>query len=97
MQSGSLAVDSRSGRVTVNGQPVRLTSLEFRVLSYLMHHRGRAVSQGELAEHIYSIDAERDSNTIEVFIARLRRKLGPDVINTVRGFGYRVGDVEPRR
>ncbi len=95
MQSGSLAVDSRTGRVTVDGQTVRLTALEFRVLSYLMHHRGRAVSQGELAEHIYPLDAERDSNTIEVFIARLRRKLGSGVIATVRGFGYRVGDVEP--
>ena len=97
MQSGPLAVDSRTGRVTVNGHPVRLTALEFRVLSYLMHHRGRAVSQGELAEHIYPIDAERDSNTIEVFIARLRRKLGAGVIETVRGFGYRVGDVERHR
>jgi two-component system OmpR family response regulator len=90
MQAGSLAVDSRSGRVTINGLPVRLTALEFRVLSYLMHHRGRAVSQGELAEHIYPIDSERDSNTIEVFIARLRRKLGSDAIDTVRGFGYRI-------
>lgn len=92
MRSGSLAVDSRTGRVTVDGQPVRLTALEFRVLLYLMHHRGRAVPQGELAEHIYPIDAERDSNTIEVFIARLRRKLGAGVINTVRGFGYRIED-----
>ena len=92
MRSGSLAVDSRTGRVTVGGQPVRLTALEFRVLLYLMHHRGRAVPQGELAEHIYPIDAERDSNTIEVFIARLRRKLGTGVINTVRGFGYRIED-----
>jgi two-component system, OmpR family, response regulator len=97
MQSGALAVDARTGRVTVNGDPVRLTALEFRVLSYLMHHRGRAVSQSELAEHIYSVDAERDSNTIEVFIARLRRKLGPGVIDTVRGFGYRVGSDGPGR
>jgi two-component system OmpR family response regulator len=97
MQSGALAVDARTGRVTVNGDPVRLTALEFRVLSYLMHHRGRAVSQSELAEHIYSVDEERDSNTIEVFIARLRRKLGPGAIDTVRGFGYRVGDAETRR
>jgi len=97
MQSGALAVDSRTGRVTVNGQAVRLTALEFRVLLYLMHHRGRAVSQGELGEHIYPIDAERDSNTIEVFIARLRRKLGAGVIDTVRGFGYRVGDGESHK
>lgn len=97
MHAGSLAVDSRTGRVTVDGHPIRLTALEFRVLLYLMHHRGRAVSQGELAEHIYPIDAERDSNTIEVFIARLRRKLGAGLIDTVRGFGYRVADGESRR
>jgi two-component system OmpR family response regulator len=97
IQSGALAIDSRTGRVTVNGDSIRLTALEFRVLSYLMHHRGRAVPQTELAEHIYAIDEERDSNTIEVFIARLRRKLGPGVIDTVRGFGYRIGSTEPPR
>jgi len=97
IQSGTLAMDSRTGRVTVNGESVKLTALEFRVLSYLMHHRGRAVPQSELAEHIYPIDEERDSNTIEVFIARLRRKLGPDTIDTVRGFGYRIGTTEPQR
>ena len=97
MQSGTLAIDSRTGRVTVNGESVRLTALEFRVLSYLMHHRGRAVPQSELAEHIYPIDEDRDSNTIEVFIARLRRKLGAGAIDTVRGFGYRIGTTEPQR
>lgn len=97
MQSGTLAMDSRTGRVTVNGESVRLTALEFRVLSYLMHHRGRAVPQSELAEHIYPIDEDRDSNTIEVFIARLRRKLGAGAIDTVRGFGYRIGTAEPQR
>ena len=75
--------------------PVRLTSHEFRVLSYLMHHRARVVSQGELTEHIYSQDFDRDSNTVEVFIARLRRKLGASLIETVRGFGYRLGE-QPR-
>lgn len=97
LHAGALSVDGRTGRVTVNGESIRLTALEFRVLLYLMHHRGRAVSQGELAEHIYSIDAERDSNTIEVFIARLRRKLGPGLIDTIRGFGYRVGGEESQR
>jgi two-component system, OmpR family, response regulator len=76
--------------VTVNGAPVKLTSHEFRVLSYLMHHRGRVVSQGELTEHIYARHADRDSNTVEVFIARLRRKLGGTFIETVRGLGYRI-------
>ena len=70
---------------------MRLTSHEFRVLSYLMHQRGRVVSQSELTEHIYAQAFDRDSNTVEVFIARLRRKLGPSCIETVRGLGYRVG------
>ena len=70
---------------------MRLTSHEFRVLSYLMHQRGRVVSQSELTEHIYAQAFDRDSNTVEVFIARLRRKLGPSFIQTVRGLGYRVG------
>jgi two-component system OmpR family response regulator len=83
-------LDPRAGRVTVSGAPVRLTSHEFRVLSYLMHHRGRLVSQSELTEHIYARDEDRDSNTVEVFIARLRRKIGADAIATVRGLGYRM-------
>jgi len=69
---------------------VKLTSHEFRVLSYLLHHRNRVVSQGELTEHIYAQDFNRESNTVEVFIARLRRKLGPSIIETVRGLGYRI-------
>ena len=77
-------------RVTVSGQPVKLTSHEFRVLSYLMHHQDRVVSQAELTDHIYAQDFERDSNTVEVFVARLRRKLGGAAIETVRGLGYRI-------
>lgn len=96
IEIGSVTMDARTGTVTRDGREVKLTALERRVLSYLVHHRGRAVSQGELTEHIYAIDADRDSNTIEVFVARLRRKLGPDVIETVRGLGYRVGS-EARR
>jgi two-component system OmpR family response regulator len=93
LRCGALLLDPRSARVTVNGAPVRLTSHEFRVLSYLMHHRNRVVSQSELTEHIYSERADRDSNTVEVFIARLRRKLGTSFIETMRGLGYRI--VEP--
>jgi two-component system OmpR family response regulator len=93
LRYGALALDPRSARVTLNGAPVRLTSHEFRVLSYLMHHRDRVVSQSELTEHIYSESADRDSNTVEVFIARLRRKLGASFIETMRGLGYRI--VEP--
>ena len=90
LRCGAVEVDPRLARVTRNGVPVKLTSHEFRVLSYLLHHRTRVVSQAELTEHIYSQDFERDSNTVEVFIARLRRKLGPAIIETVRGLGYRV-------
>jgi two-component system OmpR family response regulator len=95
LRCGALALDPRNAKVTVNGAPVRLTSHEYRVLSYLMHHRGRVVSQGELTEHIYAQSADRDSNTVEVFIARLRRKLGASFIETVRGLGYRVVEIQP--
>ena len=90
IRCGTVALDPRLSKVTLDGAPVRLTGHEFRVLSYLMHHRDRVVSQGELTEHIYAQDFDRDSNTVEVFIARLRRKLGADFIETVRGLGYRV-------
>jgi two-component system, OmpR family, response regulator len=90
LRCGALALDPRVAKVTVNDAVVKLTSHEFRVLSYLMHQRGRIVSQAELTEHIYAQNADRDSNTVEVFIARLRRKLGGAYIETVRGLGYRV-------
>jgi two-component system OmpR family response regulator len=91
LRRGSLTVDTRLARVTRDGVPVRLTSLEFRVVAYLMHHGDRVVSQAELTEHVYAQSFDRDSNTIEVFVARLRKKLGPAVIETVRGLGYRIG------
>ena len=90
LRSGTISLDPRASRVTLDGLPVKLTSHEFRVLSYLMHHRDRVVSQAELTEHIYAQDFDRDSNTVEVFIARLRRKLGASAIETVRGLGYRM-------
>lgn len=96
LRCSGIVLDPRTARVSANGRPVKLTSHEFRVLSYLMHHAGRVVSQGELTEHIYAEDAERPSNTVEVFIARLRRKLGATSIETVRGLGYRVGPQEGR-
>ncbi|HET6520349.1 MAG TPA: response regulator transcription factor [Geminicoccaceae bacterium] len=92
---GPVALDTRSGRVTVDGSPVALAAQEYRVLAYLMHHKGRVVSRTELTEHIYAQDFDRDSNTIEVFIGRLRRKLGADVIATVRGLGYRLDEPPP--
>jgi two-component system OmpR family response regulator len=90
LRCGAIALDPRAAKVSVGGLPVRLTSHEFRVLSYLMHHRDRVVSQSELIEHIYAENFDRDSNTVEVFIARLRRKVGAASIETVRGLGYRM-------
>ena len=97
LRCGELVLESRTARVLMGGVPVKLTSHEFRVLSYLMHHSGRIVSRTELVEHIYALDLDRDSNTVEVFIARLRRKLGAEFIETVRGFGYRILDSSPER
>lgn len=94
IECGPVRLDTRSSRVSVDGNPVRLTSHEYRLLAYLMHHRGRVVSRSELVEHIYDQDFDRDSNTIEVFIGRLRKKLGVDVIQTVRGLGYRLSPPE---
>jgi two-component system OmpR family response regulator len=87
---GPLALDTRHSRVTVEGRALTLTSHEYRVLSYLMHHQGELVSRGDLVEHIYAQDFDRDSNTVEVFIGRLRKKLPPGLIETVRGLGYRL-------
>jgi two-component system OmpR family response regulator len=97
LRCGALTLDPRIAKVTVDGTPVKLTSHEFRVLSYLMHHRDRIVSQTELTEHIYAQNFDRDSNTVEVFIARLRRKLGASYIETVRGLGYRIGSGDQSR
>lgn len=80
-----------SKTVTVAGNPVDLTAQEFRILNYFMHRPGRLISQNELIEHIYPLEEQRDPNTIEVYIARLRRKLGRDIIRTQRGLGYRLG------
>jgi len=82
--------DTRHGRATVQGIPVDLTSQEVAVLTYLIHNAGRLISRTELSEHIYEYDGDRDSNTIAVFINRLRKKLGPDLIQTMRGRGYMI-------
>ncbi len=88
--SGALRLDPRAARATVDGEPLRLTSLEYRLLHYVLMHQGRVISRTELVEHLYDQDFDRDSNTIEVFIGRLRKKIGPDRIETVRGLGYRI-------
>jgi len=90
LQCGPLSLDTRSGRVTLDGQLVTLTSHEYKVLAYLMHRPGSVVSRTELTEHIYAQDFDRDSNTIEVFVGRLRKKLPAALIETVRGLGYRL-------
>ena len=90
IECGPLRLDTRTARVTVNGSPLKLTSHEFRLLDYLMHHQGSVVSRTELIEHIYDQDFDRDSNTIEVFVGRLRKKIGVDLIETIRGQGYRL-------
>ena len=92
IECGPLRLDARAARVTVNGTPVKLTSLEYRLLAFLMHHQQQVVSRTELTEHLYDQDFDRDSNTIEVFVGRLRKKLGADLIETVRGMGYRLRD-----
>jgi two-component system OmpR family response regulator len=93
LRCGGVTLDPRLAVVTLDGSPVTLTSHEYRTLAYLMHQQGRVVSRSELTEHIYAQNFERDSNTVEVFVARLRRKLGPKAIETVRGLGYRMGGV----
>ncbi|MFM9843762.1 MAG: response regulator transcription factor [Dongiaceae bacterium] len=90
LECGGLQINSGSGRVTVDGDPVKLTAQEFRLLDYLMHHKGKIVSRTELTEHIYDQDFDRESNTIEVFVGRLRKKLGGDYIKTMRGLGYKL-------
>jgi two-component system OmpR family response regulator len=89
---GPLHIDTRASRVTLDGNPVKLTSLEYRLLAYLAYHRGKVVSRTELVEHLYDQDFDRDSNTIEVFIGRLRKKLDANLIQTVRGLGYSLED-----
>jgi two-component system OmpR family response regulator len=90
--AGDVRLDVRGGKVTVAGKAVKLTSHEFRLLSYMMHHKGKVISRTELTEHLYDQDFDRDSNTIEVFVGRLRKKLPEECIQTVRGLGYQVID-----
>lgn len=90
--AGDVRLDTRSGRVTLGGEPVKMTAQEYKLLSYLLHHKGKVVSRTELIEHIYDQDFDRDSNTIEVFVTRIRKKLGADVITTIRGLGYSLED-----
>lgn len=87
---GPLTLDTRSGKVSVEGKAVKLTAQEFKLLAYMMHHQGKVISRTELTEHIYDQDFDRDSNTIEVFVNRIRKKLGIEIVHTVRGLGYQL-------
>ena len=92
LNAGALSLDTRQMRISLSGVPIALSPLEYRLLSYLLHHAGRVVPPTELAEHLYDSGNDRDPNAIEVIVARLRRKIGSDAIETRRGFGYLVPD-----
>ena len=94
IEAGALSIDTRQMRITRDGVPVAVSPLEYRLLAYLMHHRGRVVATGELLEHLYGDDDAREANALEATVARLRKKLGPDAIETRRGFGYAIGSGE---
>lgn len=95
IKAGPLSLDVRQMRITRDGVPVTLSPLEYRLVAYLMHHRGRVVPSAELLEHLYGDDDARDINALEAVITRLRRKLGATAIETRRGFGYIIGAGEP--
>ena len=88
IEVGNLRLDTKAAKVTVDGSLIKLTSHEFRLLAYLVHHKDKVISRTELVEHLYDQDFDRDSNTIEVFVGRLRKKIPSDLIKTVRGLGY---------
>lgn len=92
LEAGPLSLDTRQMRVTLNGVPVALSPLEYRLVAYLLHHKGRVVPATELLEHLYGDDDAREANALEAVVTRLRRKLGPEVIETRRGFGYLIAD-----
>src|SRR5690606_20962928 len=92
IESSRLTLDTRQMRVLADGVQVPLSPLEYRLVAYLMHHKGRVVPTGEIIEHLYGDDDSRDSNALEALIMRLRKKLGTGSIETRRGFGYLIAD-----
>jgi two-component system OmpR family response regulator len=94
LDCGPVTLDTVTHRVTLSGRPVDMTALEYRMLAYMLHHKGKVISKTELTEHIYGQDFDRDSNTIEVLINRLRNKLGAELIKTHRGLGYQLVSAE---
>jgi two-component system, OmpR family, response regulator len=94
IEAGALALDTRQMQLLARGMPVPLSPLEYRFVAYLIHHRGRVVPAAELIEHLYGDEDARDANALEALVARLRKKLGPEVIETRRGFGYVLAEDE---
>lgn len=94
LEIGDLMLDTRSMQISRHGVPINLTPQEYRLIAYLAHQRGRVVSQSEITEHLYSQDFERESNSIEVLVGRVRKRLGNGIIVTRRGFGYMLGGTE---
>jgi DNA-binding response OmpR family regulator len=90
IEAGRVALDTRQMRLSIDGAPVALSPLEYRLVAYLMHHKGRVVPPSEIIEHLYGDDDARDANALEALVTRLRKKLGADLIETRRGFGYLV-------
>lgn len=91
LRHGDIVLDPVAGIANLAGQPIDLTAQEFRLLHLFLHRVGRVVTQAELLDHLYGLNEERSSNTIEVYVGRLRRKIGRDTIKTLRGLGYRFG------
>lgn len=91
---GNVVLDTKNSKVTSDGRGIKLTALEYKLLSYLMHHQGEIISRTVLTEHIYDQDFDRDSNTIEVFVNRIRKKLDTNIIQTKRGLGYRLAEAD---
>lgn len=92
LEIDGLRLDPQLKTVSRDGVPISLTPLEYRLLHYLMHHQGEVVSQLQITEHLYAQDFERDSNSVEVLVGRLRKKLGKETIRTRRGYGYHIGE-----
>lgn len=90
IKAGGLRLDTKQMQLTMNDAPIQISPLEYRLVAYLMHHKGRVVPAGELLEHLYGDDDARDTNALEAIITRLRKKLGPQAIETRRGFGYLI-------
>jgi len=92
LSAGPLSIDTRQMRVMIDGTNVSVSPLEYRLVAYLLHHKGRVISPGELIEHLYGDDDARDANALEAVVTRLRKKLGADIVETRRGFGYVIAD-----